>query len=60
MNKCETFLEVFSLLGIEECLSEQPLDGLEKYVCRLYGEKSVVNVNEARSDIFWKKVEQNQ
>ena len=36
MNKCETFLEIFNLLGTEECLSEQSLDGLEKYVFRLY------------------------
>ena len=30
--------------------------GLEKYVCRLYGERRVKEVNEARSTIFWRKI----
>ena len=56
MNESESFLELFGLLGTETNLSAQSLDGLEKFVCRLYSEKSVDDGTEARSAIFWKKM----
>ena len=50
--KDEEFLDLFATPGTEINVTEAMYIGLEKYVCRLYGERRVKEVNEARSTIF--------
>eukprot|EP00112_Aurelia_sp_Birch-Aquarium-sp1_P009796 Seg2126.11 transcript_id=Seg2126.11/GoldUCD/mRNA.D3Y31 product="hypothetical protein" protein_id=Seg2126.11/GoldUCD/D3Y31 len=49
-------LELFGNLGDEMHTSGEVLVNLEKFVCKLNGEKSMTDVNTARSKIFWKKL----
>ena len=44
------------MLGTEINVTEAIYIGLEKYVCRLCGERRVKEVNEAWSAIFWRKI----
>ena len=53
--KDEEFLDLFAALGTEIDVTEAMHIGLKKYVCRLYGERRIKEVNEARSTIFWRK-----
>ena len=48
------FLTAFSEIGLEMRASESLLHSLERFVCRLYGEKRLTSVNEVRKKIFWK------
>eukprot|EP00794_Sanderia_malayensis_P000672 gene671-biopygen976 len=50
----EEFLTAFSELGSESTASESLLNCLERFVCRIYGEKRLSLVNEVRKKIFWK------
>ncbi len=52
-------LELFGNLGAEMHISEEILATLEKFLCRMYGEKGVTDVNTARSKIFWKKLKKD-
>ena len=54
----QTFLDLFGRLGTRTDihLTEEMYDGFEKYVCRIYGEKRIEDVNDARSKIFWSKL----
>ena len=52
-------LELFRILGAEMHTSEEILASLEKFVCKMYGEKGVTDVNTARSKIFWKKLKKD-
>ena len=52
----QTFLDLFTRLGTEIHLTEEMYDGFEKYVCRIHGEKRIEDVNDARSKIFWSKL----
>ena len=52
-------LELFGNLGEEIQASEEVLLSLEKFVCKMYGEKSMTDVNTTRSKIFWKKLKKD-
>ena len=56
----EEFLEGFAKLGTNQSLSEFEINFLQKFVCVLYGEKGSVEVNKARTSIFWKKLKKNK
>ena len=55
VHKDEEFLDLFAALGTEINVTEAQYISLEKYVCRIYGEQRVKQVNEARLTIFLEK-----
>ena len=48
----QAFLDLFGKLGTEIHLTDEMYHGIEKYVCRIYGEKRVEDVTDVRSKIF--------
>ena len=48
------FLTAFIEIGLEMRASESLLHSLERFICRLYGEKRLTSVNEVRKKVFWK------
>ena len=55
-NKDPEFLDIFSRLGMEMHVPAEVFSAMETFVCFLYGEKKIEHVNEARSAIFWRKM----
>ena len=53
------FQDMFGELGRDNDLSESLMLRLEAFVCKLYGEKRLESVNEARQAIFWRSFEKN-
>lgn len=56
VSKDPEFLDIFCRLGMEMHVPEEMFIAMERFVCFLYGEKKIEHVNEARSAIFWKKM----
>ena len=56
----QIFLDLFGRLGMEVILTDEVYDSIEKYVCRIYGEKRIEHVNDARSRIFWNKPKEKE
>ena len=46
---------LFGKLGLEFRVNQQLFDGLEKFVCFLYGFPKKTTVNDVRKSIFWTK-----
>ena len=55
-NKDPEFLDIFSRLGVEMHVPAEVFSAMETFACFLYGEKKIEHVNEARSAIFWRKM----
>lgn len=51
--KSDTFLDIFDNFGDSLEENEAENDGLQKYVCAMYGQKKAKNTNEARAKLFW-------
>lgn len=54
LEKNPALLEGFAQLGLERKPSDELLQNIEEFVCRLYGERKVREVNQARRNIFWR------
>ena len=54
-SKKHEFLQLFGKLGLEFHVNQQLFDGLEKFVCFLYGFPKKSTVNDVRKSIFWTK-----
>ena len=52
------FSEIFTKLGTEYRVSGELFGVFKKYVCFLCGQKKIEKVNEARSAVFWRKMNQ--
>ena len=50
----------FEQLGTELEPSEQLTNHIEEFVCKLYGEKKVKEVNQARRNIFWRTLKKKK
>ena len=59
MKKHE-FLQLFGNLGLEFRVNQQLFDGLEKFVCVLYGFPKKSTVNDVRKSIFWTKFDKGK
>ena len=53
------FLELFSSLGTEVQINDDQLNGLEEFVCVIFGQKKLSSVNDARRELFWERMERN-
>ena len=48
------------MLGIESEVTQSLLEGLEKFVCCLYGYPRLSNINDVRKAMFWEKFEKKK
>lgn len=55
MESDEKFIDAFTLLGEHESISSTVAEVLEEYVCKLYGFKEEVSINEVRYKMFTSK-----
>ena len=57
MVKCQEFLHIFAELGTTTQVPEHVSQGLERFVCSLYGNHRVTSVDKLRNNIFLQKLE---
>ena len=55
LEKDEEAQYVFCNVGFREVVSEDTSKGIERFVCKLYGQKHLSSVDEARFQMFLKK-----
>jgi len=55
MESDEKFIDAFTLLGEQESISSTVAEVLEEYVCKLYGFKEEISINEVRYKMFTSK-----
>ena len=56
LEKNPHLFQAFALLGTQQEASDELIQSLEEYVCKLYGEKRCLDVNQARRKIFWRSL----
>ena len=59
VKKNSAFLDLYATLGNGQCITSDPLAGLEHFVCTIFGRRQPHSVNEARQEIFWEKLEKD-
>ena len=54
----DELLEFFSKLG-EGDLTDEMYQEAERFVCKMYGSKTITSVNQLRSNLFWTRLRKN-
>ena len=60
ISKKADYVAAFSSLGRTYLVDTEVTQGIENFVCALYGRSKLHSVNEARSSIFWDKYNKNK
>ena len=60
LKESQEFLATFSQLGVDNRINEDLVASLEKFVCRLYGEKRLTCINSTRKKIFWRNFSRDE